>query len=277
MMRRALALRLIMALSVPLWAVACGDAGPGGPGGPGEGAREAGSVPGAGAELRVGGGSGEGTSGGAASGAETAPRVLATAIAGDGGHPLPIVGTLAPLGDVERRSRLEDRWSHPAPERLGLGRRATAADIAALDIDVRPDGRGLPPGSGSVAEGERLFAEACVACHGPEGVGGPEGSLVGRNPGDPFLFGDGVRGARTIGSYWPWATTVFDYVRRAMPWDRPGSLTDAQVYAVTAYLLHRNGLLEADAVLDAQSLPAIVMPARDRYVIDDRELTNGVR
>lgn len=248
-------------LGVAALSLACGPSGA--PGGSSEGAGAAG-VTGAGAGV-----------GDPLAGPGT--FVLATAIEGDGGHALPIVPQLAPLVDVEARSRLEERWSHPAPEGLGLGRRATAADIAALDIDVRPDGRGLPPGSGSVAEGERLFAEACAACHGAEGLGGPEGSLVGRNEGDSFLFGDGVRGARTIGSYWPWATTVFDYVRRAMPWDRPGSLSDAQVYAVTAYLLHRNGLLEADAVLDAQSLPGIVMPARDRYVIDDRELTTGVR
>lgn len=184
---------------------------------------------------------------------------------------------LAPAVDVRARSTLEARWSHEAPARLGLGRSAEGHEIAALDIDVRPDGLGLPAGSGSVAEGGTLYAQLCVACHGPEGVGGPEGSLVGRNPGDPFLFGDGERGVRTIGSYWPWPTTVFDYVRRAMPWDRPGSLTNDQVYALTAWLLHRNGIIEADATLDAQSLPEIVMPARDRFVPDDRLTSDALR
>ena len=140
-----------------------------------------------------------------------------------------------------------------------------------------PDGRGLPAGSGSVDEGARLFAANCAVCHGVDGIGGPEGSLVGRVPGDAFDFGDGMRAERTIGSYWPWATTVFDYVRRAMPWDRPGSLSDDEVYAITAWLLYRNDIIAADAVLDATSLPQVEMPSRDRFVADDRLESHRVR
>ena len=110
-----------------------------------------------------------------------------------------------------------------------------------------------------------------------DGIGGPEGSLVGRVPGDAFDFGDGMRAERTIGSYWPWATTVFDYVRRAMPWDRPGSLSDDEVYAITAWLLYRNDIIAADAVLDATSLPQVEMPSRDRFVADDRLESHRVR
>ena len=163
------------------------------------------------------------------------------------------------------------------PQRFGLGNEASAAQIAALDIDIMPDGRGLPPGSGTVDEGARLYAANCAVCHGPEGIGGPEGSLVGRVPDDAFDFGDGLRAERTIGSYWPWATTVFDYVRRAMPWDRPGSLSDDEVYALTAWLLYRNEIIAADVVLDAETLPRVVMPSRDRFVADDRLETNAVR
>lgn len=155
------------------------------------------------------------------------------------------------------------------PDRFGFGRPASAAEIAALDIDVRPDGQGLPPGSGSVADGERVYAALCIACHGPTGTEGPWSALVGE-PVPDFNYGDdpSLLGNRAIGNYWPWATTVFDYVRRAMPHDRPGSLSDNDVYAVSAWLLWRNGIIERDVVLDAATLAAIRMPARDRFVPD---------
>jgi cytochrome c len=171
------------------------------------------------------------------------------------------------------------------PAHFGLGRTATAAELAAIDIDVRPDGRGLPAGSGTPAAGARIYAARCVACHGKDGEGvrqdrlqlGPK--LIGRNPGDAFDFNESTQkeGAKTIGNYWPYATTLFDYVRRAMPYDRPGSLTNDEVYAVTAYLLERNQLIKADAVIDAKSLPRVEMPSRDRFVRDDREKSTTVR
>jgi hypothetical protein len=188
-----------------------------------------------------------------------------------------MAGPAVPRMDDIEVPVLERASTHPLPTRFDLGQPASSAHIARLDIDVMPDGRGLPAGSGSVDEGARLFAANCAVCHGVDGIGGPEGSLVGRVPGDAFDFGDGMRAERTIGSYWPWATTVFDYVRRAMPWDRPGSLSDDEVYAITAWLLYRNDIIAADAVLDATSLPQVEMPSRDRFVADDRLESHRVR
>lgn len=158
----------------------------------------------------------------------------------------------------------------PALERFGIGRPVTASEIAAWDLDVGPDGIGLPQGEGSVDAGRSLYAIQCQHCHGVDGAGGPFDPLAGRIDGDAFPFATDPTVVRTIGSYWPYATTVFDYVRRAMPLERPGSLSNEQVYALTAYLLHLNGLVEADQRLDRESLRAIVMPARDRFVSDDR-------
>ena len=143
---------------------------------------------------------------------------------------------------------------------LGIGRDATQAEIAAWDSDVRSDGAGLPAGSGSVAQGEAVFQQTCSACHsttskvglGPALVGGL-GSLSSPQP------------LQTVGSYWPYATTLFDYVRRAMPFNAPHSLTDDQVYAVSAYILSLNGIVPADAVMDQQSLPRVRMPNRDGF------------
>jgi S-disulfanyl-L-cysteine oxidoreductase SoxD len=141
-----------------------------------------------------------------------------------------------------------------------LGRTPTAAEINAWNIDVRPDGQGLPPGHGSVAEGRTVFAETCAACHGDKGQGGPADRLVG---------GLGTltqpHPIRTVGSYWPYATTLFDFVRRAMPFNAPESLTDDQVYAVTAYVLSLNGIVPDNTVLDATSLPKIAMPNRNGF------------
>ena len=124
-----------------------------------------------------------------------------------------------------------------------------------------PDGTGLPAGSGNAREGERLYRENCQACHGAEGRGGPNDPLAG---GEGSL--DSVRPIKTIGSYWPYATTVFDYVRRAMPYPSPGALTDDELYSVTAYLLHLNGLVGRDDVIDAATLPTIEMPNAGGFV-----------
>jgi cytochrome c len=157
-----------------------------------------------------------------------------------------------------------------APATFGIGRAATADDIAKVDIDVHPDGTGLPAGSATSADGAPIFAAKCASCHGRTGKEGPNDRLVGRVPDDAFPFARDPRIPHTIGNYWPYATTVFDYIRRAMPPTEPGSLKDNDVYALTAYLLFLNDLIPADAVLDATSLPKVRMPSRDRFVPDPR-------
>ena len=153
------------------------------------------------------------------------------------------------------------------PGPFGFGRHATADEIVAWDIDVDPSGAGLPVGSGSVAEGDQVWRARCASCHGRngEGVPGQSGAVVlpydPEAPWPPF--------PRTVGNYWPYATTLFDYVRRAMPANAPGSLTADEVYAVVAWMLHRNEIVPADVVMDAQSLPAVEMPARERFVVSD--------
>lgn len=157
------------------------------------------------------------------------------------------------------------------PATFGFGRPATPAEIAALDIDIRPDGAGLPPGRGTAAEGAAIYATRCAMCHGKTGREGPNDVLVGRVPGDGFPFSRDPKVPHTIGNYWPYATTVFDYIRRAMPPDKPGSLQDTEVYALTAHLLALNELIPADAVMDATTLPRVRMPARERFVPDTRK------
>jgi cytochrome c len=142
-----------------------------------------------------------------------------------------------------------------------FGLPASKQDIAAHNSVVFPDGAGLPTGRGTVTEGEALFAARCVACHGFRGRGGTGGELAG---GDPDLTRE--LPDKTIGTYWPHATTVFDFIRRAMPMNAPGSLSDAEVYAVTAYLLFENGIIEQSAILDADALKAIKMPNRDGFI-----------
>ena len=156
------------------------------------------------------------------------------------------------------------------PARFGIGRPATPAEITAWDIDVGPDGVGLPPGRGTPADGAPIYASRCAGCHGKTGKEGPNDVLAGRLPGDAFPFARDPRAPKTIGSYWPYATTAFDYIRRAMPPDAPGSLKDNEVYGLVAYLLFLNELIPADASIDASSLPKVKMPAHDRFVPDTR-------
>jgi mono/diheme cytochrome c family protein len=153
----------------------------------------------------------------------------------------------------------------PWPASFGFGRKATSAEIARLDVDVRPDGKGLPTGEGTSAAGKVIFATKCAACHGVEGIGGPNGSLVSTNEAGT------KRREKTIGNYWPYATTVFDYIRRAMPFSEPGSLTNAEVYSLTAYLLNANGIITEKTIINAQTLPTVVMPAQKLFVPDDRK------
>ena len=150
------------------------------------------------------------------------------------------------------------------PERFGFGHEASPERIGEWDIDVKPDGEGLPPGEGSVEMGAVVYAQQCAQCHGPTGVEGPNDRLVGTEPWETWPRG------RAVGNYWPYATTLFDYVRRAMPQTTPGSLSDAEVYAVVGYVLSLNGLFPADGVMDREQLLSVEMPARDRFVPDDR-------
>ena len=163
----------------------------------------------------------------------------------------------------------------PAPEsptRFGVGRAAADSEVAAWDVDVSPDGAGLPQGSGSVTQGTAVYGLKCASCHGADGEGTVAGPmLVGRAPADSFRFGQDPKLVKTVGNYWPYATTLFDYVRRAMPINAPGSLTNSEVYAVVAFLLARNGVIEPTAVMDSASLAAVKMPARDKFVRDDRK------
>ena len=152
--------------------------------------------------------------------------------------------------------------SSVAQETPNLGRLATPAEVAGWDISIPPDGTGLPPGSGTPAQGAIVYTKQCQSCHGEKGAGKPNDQLVG---GQSTLTSK--KPVRTIGSYWPYATTVFDYIRRAMPYTQPQSLTNEEVYAVTAYLLHLNGIIEAQDVMNAQTLPQVKMPNRDNFIV----------
>ncbi len=155
--------------------------------------------------------------------------------------------------------------SAQAQSPYGIGRAATPAEIAGWNIDIDRYGNNLPPGSGSVNHGREVFDQQCAACHGEKGEGGVGEQLVG---------GQGTlataKPVRTVGSYWPYAPTLFDYIRRAMPQNAPQSLSNEDVYAVSAYILHLNGLLTADATMDARTLSAIKMPNRSMFVGDPR-------
>jgi S-disulfanyl-L-cysteine oxidoreductase SoxD len=154
----------------------------------------------------------------------------------------------------------------------GLGRTPSPARLAALDMDVNPSGTGLPEGGGTAADGAVVYAAKCASCHGANGEGvAPVPPLVGRTPDVGYDFARAERAPRTIGNYWPYATTVFDYVRRAMPLSNPGSLSATETYAVVAWLLHENGIIEANAEMNATTLPAVQMPARGIFVPDDRQ------
>ena len=159
--------------------------------------------------------------------------------------------------------------SAAAQEGPGLGVPITAEDLSPWDISIQPDGTGLPPGSGNAATGAELYAAQCVACHGAGGAGQPNDRLVG---GQGTL--SQLAQVRTIGSFWPYASTVFDYIRRAMPFHAPQSLSNDQVYALTAYLLAENGIIAKNAKLDARSLARVRMPNRDGFIMAYPERTD---
>ncbi|HEY7664469.1 MAG TPA: cytochrome c [Xanthobacteraceae bacterium] len=147
----------------------------------------------------------------------------------------------------------------------GLGKPISEADIKNWDIAILPDGTNLPPGSGTPAQGAAIYAQQCLACHGEGGKGGVSpgaGPLVGGQP-----LTNGIDTAKTIGNYYPYATTVFDYIRRGMPFQSPRSLTDNEVYALTAYILALNKLIGENDVIDAKTLPQVKMPNRDNFIL----------
>ena len=153
--------------------------------------------------------------------------------------------------------------SHAFAAGPGFGRAATADEIAAIDISIPPTGEGLPPGSGNAVAGERVYAEKCASCHAADGTGKPADKLVG----GIGSLGSG-KAVKSVGSFWPYATTLFDYVRRAMPYQAPGTLTNDETYAVTAYVLFLNEIVDEKARMDADTLPDIKMPNRDNFVWD---------
>lgn len=162
----------------------------------------------------------------------------------------------------------------PVTTEAKFGQPISEADIAPWDIDVRTsDGKGLPPGRGSVAEGKVVYEAKCLACHGQDAKGGPVyGPLVGG-------IGSFTTNTRVLtpGSMYPYAPILFDYIRRAMPMDKPLALTANEIYAVSAYILHLNGLVPAEAVMDQTSMPRVQMPNRNGFILDDRPDTHATR
>lgn len=154
-----------------------------------------------------------------------------------------------------------DTSGGPVPARgPNLGVTPSAAMVVAMDISIPPSGAGLPAGGADARAGAKVYAEKCASCHGPKGEGKPADRLVG---GIGTLTKERIR---TVGSYWPYATTLFDYVRRAMPTTAPMTLTNEEVYGVTAYILALNGIIKDDQVMNAQTLPQVKMPNRDGFI-----------
>jgi hypothetical protein len=148
-----------------------------------------------------------------------------------------------------------------ADESPNLGRVATPEEIAAYDIDASPDGSGLPPGSGTAKQGEAVYADKCLGCHGPKGLNGPVMQLVGGG----CTIGVEGKPLKTVGSFWPYATSVFAYTRRSMPFYNAKSLSNDELYAATAYVLYINGIIGENDVMDAKTLPKVQMPNRDGF------------
>ena len=173
-----------------------------------------------------------------------------------------VIGVLSgPTVTAQSQEAAKSTAKPPAAQQpLSIGQTPTEELIKAWNIDIAPDGTNLPNGAGSVAQGRKIFADTCAACHGEHGTEGPMDRLVG---GRGTL--DTKKPIMTVGSYWPYATTLYDYIRRAMPLNNPQSLSADQVYAVTAYILRMNKIIPDDAVLDRNSLPAVKMPNRDGF------------
>ena len=146
---------------------------------------------------------------------------------------------------------------------VGLGQPIPESDIKAWDITILPDGTNLPPGSGTAAKGAAIFAEKCALCHGDGGKGGKNAALISDQP----LKGNGIEANKTIKNFWAYSTTLYDYVRRAMPWPSPRTLNDEEVYSLVAFILAGNKLIDEKTVMDAKSLPQVKMPNRDNFII----------
>jgi cytochrome c len=181
-------------------------------------------------------------------------------------------------GSKQAQTSTDARVTQELPARFRtIGRRASAAEIRAWDIDANPAGAGLPPGRGTYERGALVYAQQCASCHGAKGEGiPPNPKLVGAEPRD-FSFASDAKIAKTIGNYWPYATTLYDYINRAMPFATPGSLPPSDVYSVVAFLLAENGIIDKGMALDARTLPRVRMPARDRFIVDDRRGGAGFR
>jgi cytochrome c len=182
----------------------------------------------------------------------------------------------SPQSNASGRGAVRAPDAHP--RRFDIGRAATAEEIALVDLDVNPRGEGLPAGQGTAREGAAVYASKCASCHGMKGEGLPPNNpkLIGREPAD-FAFASDPKAVKTVGNYWPYATTLFDYTRRAMPQNAIGSLTPNETYAVIAWILAENRIIAPTDVLDARTLPEVKMPARDRFVRDDRTGGAGFR
>ena len=182
-----------------------------------------------------------------------------------------VISSCNRLDDDGNTASVTADYKAPAgwPESFGLGRAAADSEIVKLDTDVRPDGKGLPPGSGNAGTGRNVYAVKCASCHGTNGTDGPFARLVA-----PM---DNTAKAKTIGNYWPYSTTVFDYIKRTMPYNAPGTLTDDEVYSVTAYLLSANKIIDPTTQLNAGNLYKVIMPARQYFVNDDRHGGKEIR
>lgn len=179
---------------------------------------------------------------------------------------------------TDRDTSLPAAANATIPDRMGLGTRASPALLESIDIDANAQGDGLPEGRGTHAEGAPLYLARCASCHGVRGEGmAANPRLVGAAEDTGFAFGNDVKLVKTPGNYWPHATTLYDYIHRAMPYNAPGSLRPDETYALVAYLLAENKVIPRTAVMDARSLPAVRMPARDRFVRDDRTGGRGFR
>jgi mono/diheme cytochrome c family protein len=180
-----------------------------------------------------------------------------------------VVGAAQALAAPKSTSASRNSLSPAASKPLGIGREASAEEIAAWDIDIRPDGEGLPPGKGTVKQGEPLYMERCAACHGEFG------ESAGRWP---ILMGGASTLAssdpvKSIGSYWPFASTVMDYIRRSMPFGNAQSLTNDELYAVTAYVLYLNDIIKDENFeLNEKTFTSIKLPNQPNFIDDDREI-----